>query len=53
MAIQALLLAAVTLGLGGCCLGGPLMAPEEVEPLLGLGPREQISLVAALGHPKI
>ncbi|MDR1395660.1 MAG: nitroreductase family protein [Deltaproteobacteria bacterium] len=52
MAMEALLLAAEALGLGACCLGGPMIVRAELEGLLGLGRREQISLLAAAGYPK-
>ncbi|MDR1085872.1 MAG: nitroreductase family protein [Deltaproteobacteria bacterium] len=52
MAIESLLLAAVSLGLGGCCLGGHLFAAAEIEAFLGLSQNSQISLMAALGRVK-
>jgi nitroreductase len=51
MAVMSLLLAAASLGLGACCLGGPLIVPKALESILGLNGREQISLLAALGYP--
>jgi nitroreductase len=53
MAIEAALLAAVALGLGGCCLGGPLAVGPEMGRFLGLGRRERLSLMAVFGYPKI
>jgi nitroreductase len=52
MGLLAALLAAEALGLGGCCLGGPLMAKEALEGELGLKGREEISLMAAFGYPE-
>ncbi|MDR1049813.1 MAG: nitroreductase family protein [Deltaproteobacteria bacterium] len=51
MAVHNALLAAQTLGLGGCCLGGPMLQAEEIGKLLGLDHREELSLLAAVGEP--
>jgi nitroreductase len=49
MGIENLLLMAPALGLGGCCLGGPLIVRTALAELLNFGPREELSLIAALG----
>ena len=52
MSAFALLLAAESLGLGGCCLTGPLIVRRELETSLGLSKREALVLLIALGYPK-
>ena len=51
MGLEAMLLAATSLGLGGCCLGGILGVAAELASFFGLGSREEISLMAAFGYP--
>lgn len=51
MAAQNLMLAAHVLGLGSCCLTGPLAAADELGPLLGLGRRHELVCLVALGYP--
>jgi len=50
MAAFALLLAAESLGLGACCLTGPLAVWREMETRLGVGGRDELVLMMALGH---
>ena len=45
-----LLLAAQTLGLGACCLTGPLVVRRVMEERLALAKRERLVLLVALGH---
>jgi nitroreductase len=52
MAAFALLLAAESLGLGACCLTGPLSVWREMETRLAIPAREHLVLLAALGFPK-
>ncbi|MCX7048459.1 MAG: nitroreductase family protein [Candidatus Sumerlaeota bacterium] len=52
MAAQNLMLAAHALGLGSCCLTGPLAAEEELKKILGLGTRRGIVCLIALGYPE-
>lgn len=51
MAAQNLMLAAHSLGLGTCCLTGPLAAQEELKRAVGLGKRQTIVCLVALGYP--
>lgn len=51
MAAQNLMLAAFALGLGSCCLTGPLAAQEELKAMLGLKERQTIVCLIALGYP--
>jgi nitroreductase len=50
MGIQAMLLAAEAVGMGGCCLSGPLVVRNVLEKELELAPGERLSLLAAFGH---
>jgi nitroreductase len=50
MASFGLLLAAETIGLGACCLTGPLIVWHEMEALLGIAKRDSLILLIALGH---
>ncbi|MDR1658564.1 MAG: nitroreductase family protein [Deltaproteobacteria bacterium] len=50
MGVYAMLLAAEAMGLGGCCLSGPLMVRAVLEHELGLAPGDRLSLVAAFGR---
>ena len=50
MAAFALLLAAESLGLGACCLTGPLIVWREMETRLAVSKRESLVLLVALGH---
>ncbi|MDR3054307.1 MAG: nitroreductase family protein [Zoogloeaceae bacterium] len=50
MASFALLLAAESLGLGACCLTGPLTVWREMETRLGIPKRESLVLLVALGY---
>ncbi|MDR2881923.1 MAG: nitroreductase family protein [Azoarcus sp.] len=52
MASFSLLLAAETIGLGACCLTGPLVMWHEVEGLLGISKRDTLILLIALGYPQ-
>ena len=51
MAAENLMLAAQSLGLGSCCLTGPLAAQQELKHLLGLGKRQSLVCLIALGYP--
>ena len=51
MAAQNLMLAAHGLGLGTCCLTGPLAAQEDLKRLVGLGKRQSLVCLVALGYP--
>jgi nitroreductase len=51
MAAQNLMLAAHALGIGSCCITGPLAAQEALMKLLGFGPRRKIVCLVALGYP--
>jgi nitroreductase len=51
MAVQNLLLAAQTLGLGTCVLTAPLFAREAVVDAVGLLPGCEITCLVAVGHP--
>ncbi len=50
MAVQNLLLASHSLGLGACVMTGPLLAPE-VMATLDLPPGYEVTCFVALGHP--
>ncbi len=52
MGAFALLLAAESLGLGACCLTGPLVAWREMEARLAVPKRESLVLLIALGTKK-
>ena len=52
MASFGLLLTAETIGLGACCLTGPLIVWREMESLLGVSKRDTLILLIALGHKK-
>lgn len=51
MASQNLLLAAESLGLGACCLTGPVAAEKAFKPLLGMGNSRQLVCLVAVGYP--
>jgi nitroreductase len=51
MAAQNLMLAAHALGIGSCCITGPLAAEEALRDLLRLGKRRKIVCLVALGYP--
>jgi coenzyme F420-0:L-glutamate ligase / coenzyme F420-1:gamma-L-glutamate ligase len=51
MAVQNLLLAAPTLGLGACVLTAPLLAPEAVARLVCPPPGLETTCFIALGYP--
>ena len=51
MATQNLMLAAHAAELGTCCLTGPLAAEDELKQLLGLGKRQSLVCLIALGYP--
>jgi nitroreductase len=51
MAAQNLMLAAHALGLGTCCMTGALAASKELAELAGLGRRQEIVCLVALGYP--
>ena len=51
MATQNLMLAAHALGIGSCCITGPLAAQEALKDLLGFGKRRKIVCLVALGYP--
>lgn len=51
MAAQNLMLAAHALGIGSCCLTGPLAAQEDLKDLLDIGRRREIVCLVALGYP--
>jgi nitroreductase len=51
MAAQNLMLAAHSMGIGSCCITGPLAAQEALRELLGLGRRRKIVCLVALGYP--
>jgi nitroreductase len=52
MAAFALLLAAQTLGLGACCLTGPLIVWREMESRLDIPKHDELVLLLALGYKK-
>ncbi len=51
MAAQNLMLAAHALGLGSCCMTGPLAAGEELHRIAGLDRRQRIVCLVVLGQP--
>lgn len=51
MAVQNLLLAAGTLGLGACVLTAPLLAGEAIERQLAIPSAFEITCLVALGYP--
>jgi len=51
-AIQNILLAAASLGLGACWLGEILNRKEEAAELLGWGPDLEMAAALAVGYPK-
>ena len=51
MAAQNLMLAAHAMGIGSCCITGPLAAQEALKELLGFGQRRKIVCLVALGYP--
>ncbi|MGE5840909.1 MAG: nitroreductase family protein [Deltaproteobacteria bacterium] len=51
MAVQNLMLAAHAMGIGSCCITGPLAAQKALKELLGLGQRRKIVCLVALGYP--
>ena len=51
MAVQNLLLAAQTLGLGTCALTGPLIVQEVVADALALPPGHHVTCLVAVGYP--
>lgn len=53
MASFSLLLAAETIGLGACCLTGPLIVWREIEEFLGIPKRDSLILLIALGYKKV
>jgi len=53
MSAFSLLLAAETIGLGACCLTGPLVVWREMEELLNIPGREALTLLIALGRKKV
>ncbi len=52
MAAQNLMLAAHVLGIGSCCLTGPVGAQEDLKALLAVGRRREIVCLVALGYPE-
>lgn len=50
MAAENLMLAAHASGLGSCCLTAPLAAHDDMKTLLGLGARQVIVCLVALGY---
>jgi nitroreductase len=52
MAAFALLLAAQTLGLGACCLTGPLTVWREMETRLDIPKHDQLVLLVVIGYKK-
>ncbi len=50
MAAENLMLAAHVSGLGSCCLTAPLAAHDDIKTLLGLGARQVIVCLVALGY---
>ena len=51
MAAQNLMLAAHALGLATCCMTGAVAARDELRPLIGLGRRDELVCIIALGYP--
>ncbi|MCL2644889.1 MAG: nitroreductase family protein [Betaproteobacteria bacterium] len=52
MSAFSLLLAAEAIGLGACCLTGPLIAWREIEGFLKIPRRDMLILLVALGYKK-
>lgn len=50
MSVQNMLLAAEVLGLGTCCLTGPLAAAQEIKTTLGLGDNRRLVCLVAVGY---
>lgn len=50
-AVENLMLAAHGVGVGTCCLTGPLAARTELETMLGLGKRQTLVCLVAMGYP--
>ena len=50
MAAQNLMLAAHALGLATCCMTGVVAARDELRPLIGLGRRDELVCIVALGY---
>jgi nitroreductase len=50
MAIQNMQLAAYALGLGSCCMTGPLLAAGDIESLLDVRPPFELAAVIPVGH---
>ncbi len=50
-AIQNILLMAETIGLGGCCMTGPLIAVEQLEKMLSIHQGWNIGAIIAVGYP--
>lgn len=51
MAAQNLMLAAHAMGLGTCCLTGPLAAGNRLKEILKLGNRRELVCLITLGYP--
>ena len=51
MAAENLMLAAHGAGVGSCCLTGPLAAQAELKKMLGLGQRQMLVCLIAIGYP--
>jgi nitroreductase len=51
MAAQNLMLAAHAMGVGSCCITGPLAAQEALKELLGFSQRRKIVCLITLGYP--
>jgi nitroreductase len=52
MAAQNLMLAAHAMGLGTCCLTGPLAAGSRLKEILRLGVRRELVCLITLGYPE-
>ncbi len=46
-----MILAAVDLGYGACWLSGPLVAKDDLEPMLGIHRPWKLSAMVAMGKP--
>jgi nitroreductase len=51
MAAQNLMLAAHALGLGTCCMTGPLAANDELHTIAGLAGKQELVCLIAVGWP--
>lgn len=51
MAVQNILLAATALGIGACCLTGPLFAKQWLEKELKSPPQNTLTFLVPLGYP--